>query len=87
MVCSTSANPAACSIALAADACGSDPACSGIVSHFVKQGCDYTVEVVGDVIRIVGKATKENIDELEKTYDALNTVEGILWIQDILSGY
>jgi hypothetical protein len=87
LVCTRSANPAACTIALAADACGSDPACSGFVSHFVEKGCNYTIEVVGDNLKIIGKATKENIEELSKTYDAINSVEGIIWLQNILSGY
>lgn len=86
LVCSRSANPTACSIALAADACGKDPACSGIVKTLVKNGCTWTVKVVGDKMRIIGKASSDKIYEMKRTYNALNSVQGIYWLQNTLSG-
>ena len=86
LACTKSANPAACTIAIAAHNCGQDPACDGVVKHFVEKGCDYTVKVVGEKIQIIGKASKEKMFELQNTYNALNSVEGILWLQRVLSG-
>lgn len=82
IACTRSANPAACSIALAADACGSDPACSGIVKKFTEDGCKWTVKVVGKKIKIYVKAAASKLDEMKSTYDALNSVKGIRWIED-----
>ena len=86
LACTRSANPAACSIALAAHSCGKDPACSGVVKHFVNKGCSYTVKVVGNSLSIIGTAAKEQYQELKGTYDALNSVQGIQWIQRIMTG-
>ena len=87
IACTRSANPAACSIALAADACGSDPACSGLVKKFTKAGCTWTVKVVGKKIKIYGKAAASKLDEMKSTYDALNTVDGIRWIENSMVGW
>ncbi|BDS15693.1 hypothetical protein [Aureispira anguillae] len=86
LACSKSGNPAACSIALAAHACGQDPACSGLVKHFTQKGCEYTVKVVGSKLKLYGKASKEKIEELKETYDVLNTVSGIKWLENRLLG-
>lgn len=84
--CTKSANPAACTIAITAHNCGQDPACDGVVKKFVENGCNYIVEVVGGKIKIIGEASKEKMFELEKTYEALNTVQGIYWLQKVLGG-
>lgn len=86
LACTKSGNPAACTIALAAHNCGQDPACDGLIKKFVEDGCNYTVEVVGNKIKIIGTASKEKIFEMQKTYEALNTVEGIYWLQKVLGG-
>jgi len=83
--CTYTGNPASCSIAIAAHNCGGTPACKGIVKKIVETGCTYTVEVVGDKLKIIGKASKEKIFELQETYEFLNTVEGINWIQRVLA--
>ncbi|WP_020569940.1 hypothetical protein [Neolewinella persica] len=87
LVCTKSANPAACSIAFAAHNCGDNPACEGIVKDLVEKGCKYTVEVVGNKIKIIGKSTEENVYELKRTWEALNSVEGILWIEKKLLNF
>lgn len=83
--CTKSANPAACSIAIAAHNCGQDPACDGIVKKFIEDGCNFTVELVNDKIKIIGTASKEKIFEMQKTYEALNSVQGINWLQRVMS--
>lgn len=85
LVCTKSANPAACTIALAAHNCGQDPFCDGVVKTFVENGCTYTIEKVNKKIKIVAKASKEKMLELQKTYEAINSVNGILWLQKVLS--
>ncbi|MEM7104875.1 MAG: hypothetical protein AAF502_17195 [Bacteroidota bacterium] len=82
--CLVSGNPAACEIGFAAINCASNPACKGVAKKFVSHGCTYTVEKVGDVIRVSGKALKENLGKLKSTFDALNTAEGLLWLQRYL---
>ena len=77
LACNKSANPAACTIAIAAHNCGQDPACDGVVKKFIEDGCNYTVEVVGDKLKVYGKASKEKLFEMQKTYEALNSVQGI----------
>lgn len=84
--CTYTGNPASCSIALAAHNCGQNPACEGVVKSFVEEGCTYTVEVVDDKIKIMGKASKEKMFELQRTWEFLNTVQGINWLQRVLSG-
>ena len=86
LACTRSGNPAACSIAIAAHNCGQNPACDGVVKHFVEKGCDYTIEVIDSKLKIVGKAASEKMFELQKTWEALNSVEGIIWIQRVLNG-
>jgi len=85
LACTKSANPAACSIAIAAHNCGQDPACDGVVKKFVEDGCNYTVEVVGDKLKIYGKASKEKLFEMQQTYEVLNSVQGIYWLEKVLS--
>jgi len=85
LVCINSANPAACTIAIAAHNCGQDPACDGVVKKFVEDGCNFTVKVVGDKLKIYGKASKDKLFEMQKTYEALNSVQGINWLQKVLS--
>lgn len=84
--CTYTGNPASCSIALAAHTCGKDPACNGVVKTLVEKGCKYTVEVVDDKIKIVGEATKEKMFDLQSTWEYLNRVEGIVWLQKLLEG-
>ena len=85
LACTTSGNPAACTIALAAHNCGQDPSCDGVVKKFVEDGCNFTVEVIGEKLKITGKASKAKIFEMQKTYEALNTVEGINWLQQVMT--
>lgn len=85
IACTKSANPAACAIAIAAHNCGQDPSCDGVVKKFVEDGCNYSVEVVGDKIKIYGKALKEKLFEIQQTYDALSSVQGLYWLQRVLS--
>ena len=85
VACTRSANPTACSIAFAADACGDDPACSDVVKTITENGCTWTVKVVGKKLRIYGKASISKLNEMKRTYNALNTVQGIRWLQNSLS--
>lgn len=87
LACTRSANPAACTIAIAANSCAQDPACSGVVKKITEDGCNYTVKVVGAKMKIYGKALKSDMNELKRTYDALNSVDGIRWIEDAMLRY
>ena len=84
--CTYTGNPASCSIALAAHNCGQILACEGVVKNFVEKGCEYSVEIIGDKVKIVGKASKEKMFELQETWEYLNTVQGIIWLQKVLGG-
>jgi hypothetical protein len=87
LACTNSANPAACTIAFAAHNCGQDPACDGVVKEFVEKGCTYTVKVTADKIKVIGEASKEALFDLNKTWHALNTVEGIRWLEQGILGF
>lgn len=78
--CMSSANALACKVAFAAHGCGEDPSCAGVVSTIVESGCTFTIKKTGDTIQIIGTTTKDNVEELTKTYEALNTVEGMTWL-------
>ena len=84
--CTKTGNPATCTIALAAHNCGQEPSCDGTIKYFVEKGCTYTVEVVNDKMKIIGKASKEKIFELQETFKSLSTVEGLTWIEKVLTG-
>jgi hypothetical protein len=84
LLCMNSGNPAACTVAFAAHNCGQNPSCEGIVKEFTEKGCSYTVKVVGEKIKIIGKSSFDKIEELNKTWKSLNSVEGIIWLQNTL---
>lgn len=83
--CMQTGTPAACKIGYAMLQCQEDPACSGVVAKFTEAGCNYLVKKVGDVYRITAKAVPAKAEELRKTYQALNTIEGMRWLQRYLS--
>ncbi|MEM9894928.1 MAG: hypothetical protein AAF789_01045 [Bacteroidota bacterium] len=87
LACSKSGNSAACTIAVAAHNCGQNPACDGLVKELVENGCKYTVEVIGPKLRITGKSAVDGLEELKQTFNSLNTVEGVTWIENVFTGY
>lgn len=84
--CMASGNPAVCQIAFAIHNCSQDPACNGVVSTVIENGCVYSVEKIGKTIKIIGTSAKENVNELQRTLNWLNSIDGMLWIMTSLGG-
>ncbi len=57
-----------------------DVATKGVAKKGVVMGCEFTVEVIGPQIKFTVQAASEQLDDMKKTYDALNTVEGMMWL-------
>ena len=87
LACTKSANPTACSIALAAHTCGETLACDGIVKEITEVGCNYTVKFIDNKIKIIGESTSEKAFEFKQVWEALNTVEGIDWLEKKILGF
>lgn len=80
--CVTTGDPLACSVAYAAH----DAATSGIAKAGVTAGCRWTVTRVGETVTIAIESGKEAAFQMRRTYDALNTAEGIRWLMRQISG-
>lgn len=83
--CLISANPAACWLANTATMCMEQDACSGVISNVSASGCEYTVEKVGETIRLTGNAAKGFEYEVEETFRHLNSVNGMHWLRRSLT--
>lgn len=83
--CSVTGNPVTCAVAGRMLICAGDPACDGVVATLTEAGCNYSVTKSYEVINFTIKTTIENADKLRHTYDQLNTVEGIIWLERYLS--
>ena len=79
--CFQTGTPAACTIGYAILDCQRTKACDGVIKKVTSKGCSYIVKRVGDAYEIAGEATKEKLSELKKTYDSLNSVEGMFWLK------
>lgn len=84
-ICLNSGTSEACSMSMAALNCASDPACSKVVSRLTRIGCNYTVEKTGESLRFIGEATYEGVENLKATFDSLDSIEGVRWIQKKLT--
>ena len=78
--CMKNPHPVVCSVAAA----GQDAATSGLAKEGVAAGCTWTVKKAGPKIRLTIESAKKSADEMERVYRALNTVEGIRWLQKVL---
>lgn len=80
LACMRSGNALACKVAFDAHQCSQDPSCSGVVATIVEDGCTFSIKKTEETIEIAGVTAKENVDNLIRTYNALNTVEGMIWL-------
>jgi len=75
--CLTTGNPVACTIAAALN----DSATDYLVRQGVTAGCEWSVDVGRRMLRLSVKTAKMEADEFKEVYNALNTIEGIRWLE------
>lgn len=83
--CTATGHPVACAVAFKIIDCAGNPACDGVVSTLTEAGCNIVVSRSGQLIEFTVKTTEKNVTELRKTYEALDTAEGIIWLGKHLS--
>lgn len=74
-----------CAVALKLLECAENPACNGIVSTITEKGCTYLIQEVEGALRVFGKTTKDNAEELQNTFKTLDTISGMTWLMKYLS--
>lgn len=90
--CASSANPAACEIALWTMSCSADPLCSKTFEMTTKAGCQVTITLLGEAWEITAKASKRAEEDMKQLYkeaatifNELDKVENMQWLQRYLS--
>lgn len=75
---------AACPAAVALMDCAENPGCSWAANTITSSGCTFLITRTEDALRIYGKASKDNVAELQEVYGRLNTVSGMHWLMSYL---
>ncbi len=75
--CVTTGNPVACKVAIGCEAV----AAKELAKTGTAEGCTFVVEKVGPKVKIWVRSANSKLDEMKKTYDSLNTVKGIHWLE------
>ncbi|MEL6624573.1 MAG: hypothetical protein AAFQ83_17455 [Bacteroidota bacterium] len=90
--CASSANPAACELALWAINCSGNPICAKSFEVATNEGCKLTITLVGEAWEISATAVKGTAEEMRRisqeakeVYEELNKVSGMIWLQRYLS--
>ena len=86
--------PAACAVgvhALNPELCApwfwltANPAYKEVAKFAIEKGCDIVVDAGPDYYRVTLREAEKNADTAKRTFKALNTPQGMMWLMRVLS--